>query len=79
MNLRDKLQAVSGTGGKKPVRNSEQGTKDCRHFAVYRPADEFPGAWDLTRDTLALMSEKEIPEPFDPRRILYLDTETTGL
>ena len=78
MNLRDKLRAVGGTGtDRKPV--PREGTGDCRHFAVYRPAAEFPGALDLTRDTLALMSEKEMPADFDPRRILYLDTETTGL
>ena len=78
MNLRDKLRAVGGTGGqgtKAPARDAG----DCRHFAVYRPAEEFPGALELTRETLALMSEKEMPEDFDPRRILYLDTETTGL
>ena len=78
MNLRDKLRAVDG-GGTKRTAAAEPAEKDCRHFAVYRPAEEFPGAWDLTRDTLALMSEKEMPEHFDPRRILYLDTETTGL
>ncbi|MBR2853677.1 MAG: ribonuclease H-like domain-containing protein [Clostridia bacterium] len=79
MNLRDKLRAVDGGGAKKPAQPTERQETDCRHFAVYRPAEEFPGAWDLTRDTLALMSEKEMPEAFDPRRILYLDTETTGL
>ena len=78
MNLRDKLRAVDG-GGVRRQTPAEQAEKDCRHFAVYRPAEEFPGAWDLTRDTLALMSEKVMPEHFDPRRILYLDTETTGL
>ena len=78
MNLRDKLRAVGGAGpGRAP--GSQEGNRDCRHFAVYRPREEFPGAWDLTRETLALMSEKEMPEPFDPRRVLYLDTETTGL
>ena len=78
MNLRDKLRAVDGGSTKRPVQ-AEQAETDCRHFAVFRSAEEFPGAWDLTRDTLALMSEKEMPETFDPRRILYLDTETTGL
>ena len=78
MNLRDKLRAVGGSGAAKAPSPARE-TGDCRHFAVYRPAEEFPGARDLTRETLALMSEKEMPEPFDPRRILYLDTETTGL
>ena len=78
MNLRDKLRAVGGDNAGRTGR-AEQGTGDCRHFAVYRPEEEFPGARELNRETLALMSEKEMPEDFDPRRILYLDTETTGL
>ena len=78
MNLREKLRAVGGTAGNRTGSPAPE-TKDCRHFAVHRPPEEFPGAWELTRETLALMSEKEMPTDFDPRRILYLDTETTGL
>ena len=77
MNLRDKLRAVGGTAERRAA-PSEKST-DCRHFAVYRPAEEFPGAYSLTAETLRLMSDKEIPANLDPRRILYLDTETTGL
>ena len=77
MNLKDKLRAVGGTGGNRAA--ADEASTDCRHFAVYRPAEEFPGAFDLTAETLRLMSEREIPEGLDPRRILYLDTETTGL
>ena len=73
MNLRDKLRAVDGGRAGKPA-TAERAETDCRHFAVYRPAEEFPGAWDLTRDTLALMSEKEMPESFDPRRCSGLST-----
>lgn len=80
MNLRDKLRAVGGTNtGAARAGNPGQETRDCWHFAVYRPQEEFPGARELTRETLAMMSEKEMPADFDPRRILYLDTETTGL
>ena len=79
MNLRDKLRAVGGTGGTRQPATEPEEQRDCRHFAVYRPAEEFPGALELSRETLALMSDKEMPESFDPRRILYLDTETTGL
>lgn len=78
MNLRDKLRAVGGDAGNRTA-SPEEKAKDCAHFAVYRPPEDFPGAWDLTRETLAMMSEKELPETLDPRRILYLDTETTGL
>ena len=77
MNLMDKLRAVGGTAGK-PAAPAEAST-DCRHFAVYRPLEDFPGAFDLTAETLRLMSDREIPEHLDPRKILYLDTETTGL
>ena len=77
MNLREKLRAVGGTGEHRtpPAETS----RDCRHFAVCRPLEEFPGAFDLTAETLRLMSDREIPDGLDPRRILYLDTETTGL
>ncbi len=78
MNLRDKLREIGGAGGnRQPVQAPEN--RDCRHLAVYRPPEEFPGALELSRETLMLMSEKDIPADFDPRRILYLDTETTGL
>ncbi len=77
MNLRDKLRAVGRTGGS--PRPAGEASTDCRHFAVYRPADEFPGAYDLSAETLRMMSDRELPENLDPRRILYLDTETTGL
>ena len=78
MNLRDKLRAVGGTSGSRPDRPVRE-AGDCRHFTVFRPPEEFPGAWELTRETVSMMSEKEMPAEFDPRRILYLDTETTGL
>ena len=78
MNLRDKLRAVGGPAANRQA-SPEAENRDCRHFAVYRPAEEFPGALELSRETLSLMSEKDMPADFDPRRILYLDTETTGL
>ena len=78
MNLMEKLRAVGGSSGAKRPENTRTET-DCRHLAVYRPAEDFPGALELTGETLALMSGKEIPADLDPRRILYLDTETTGL
>jgi len=78
MNLKDRIRAVGGSSG--PRKSTPTGTStDCRHFAVYRPAEEFPGALELTAETLRLMSDREIPDGLDPRRILYLDTETTGL
>ena len=55
MNLRDKLRAVSGTGTVRTGRTEQTG--DCRHFAVYRPAAEFPGALELTRKTLSAVQD----------------------
>ncbi len=78
MNLRDKLRAVGGDSGRREDA-AVPAPRDCLHLAVYRDAKEFPGAWELARETLALMSDASLPERLDPRRILYLDTETTGL
>lgn len=80
MNLRDKLRAVDA----KPARPSGESKppetfSDCRHVAVRYPLEQFPGAFDLSGETLMLMQKEEMPFPFDPRKILYLDTETTGL
>ena len=77
MNLMDKIRAAGGTGAKRNAPG--EAATDCTHFAVYRPAEDFPGAFGLTAETLRLMSDRELPEGLDPRRILYLDTETTGL
>lgn len=78
MNLKDKIRAVGGSSGTRKDPPAETST-DCCHFAVYRPAEEFPGALELAAETLRMMSDREIPDGLDPRRILYLDTETTGL
>ena len=79
MNLRDKLRAVGGSSGRNEEKKQAPPAEDCRHVAVFRPMTEFPGALEVRRETLALMTRAALPEPFDPKRILYLDTETTGL
>ena len=79
MNLKDKLRAVGGGATPGRREQTEQTERDCCHLAVFRPAADFPGAYELRRETLRMMSELELPEDLDPRRILYLDTETTGL
>ena len=76
MNLRDKLRAVEG-GGKKPQQPKRQYTSCWQHREM-RPMVDFPRALEVRRDTVMLMQGEEMPEDFDPRRILYLDTETTG-
>lgn len=80
MNLRDKLKALE-TPRKKPIAPEPEKPQfvDCWHERIRRPVWEFPGAFDVRRQTVMLMQGDEMPESFDPRRILYLDTETTGL
>lgn len=46
---------------------------------MIRPTHEFPELSALTRHPLMLMQHEEMPDPLNPRRILFLDTETTGL
>ena len=40
--------------------------------------EDFPHALEVRRETVMLMQGEGMPEDFDLRRILYLDTETTG-
>ena len=76
MNLRDKLRAVGG--GQRPAAPQKPVNGDCLHCFETRDAVEFPGAMAVRRETVTLMQGEELPASFDPRRILYLDTETTG-
>jgi len=78
MNLRDKLRMVGGHN-ESAARTGTEENRDCRHLAVVRPMTEFPGALEVRAETIRRMSRAEIPEDLDPRKILYLDTETTGL
>ena len=76
MNLRDRLRAVDAPrkSPAQPARTFE----GCYHTREVRPLCDFPGAFLLQRDTVALMHGEDLPQALDPRRILYLDTETTG-
>ena len=76
MNLRDKLRALE-SAGRKPSPPPRQYT-GCYDRAEDRPLADFPHALALRRETVMLMQGEDMPEPLDPRRILYLDTETTG-
>lgn len=75
MNLRDKLKAVSAAS--KPAA-PQRTYEDCLVRQETRPLADFPHAFALSRETVMLMQGEEMPLAFDPRRILYLDTETTG-
>ena len=79
MNLRDKLRAVDSPRKPAVKAAEEPAFTDCHVRTERRPLSAFPGGLEIRRETVMLMQGEEMPEPFDPRRILYLDTETTGL
>ena len=75
MNLRDKLKAVSAAP--KPAQAVKQFT-DCYQRTEERDAADFPHVFDVRRETVMLMQGEDMPSDFDIRRVLFLDTETTG-
>ncbi|MBP3636007.1 MAG: ribonuclease H-like domain-containing protein [Clostridia bacterium] len=74
MNLRDKLKAVGGA----PKPAAARQFTDCWQRTEEREAEDFPHAFDVQRQTVMLMQGEDMPEDFDIRRVLFLDTETTG-
>lgn len=79
MNLKDRLKAIDAPVKPKPRPAPAAAFTDCWHRETLRPLGEFPFAFEVTGNTVMLMQGDEMPVPFDPTRILYLDTETTGL
>ncbi len=81
MNLRDKLRAIDTP--KKPASAPPARTfTSCWNRQEIRDLDSFPEAFQLHRATVDLMCgalAPPLPLILDPTRILYLDTETTGL
>lgn len=78
MNLRDKLNAVGGKPKPKPQARTEKRCDECWQTVHMHPLDEFPGCFEVGRQAVMLMQNDDMPQTLDPRRILYLDTETTG-
>ena len=78
LSLRDKLRAVGGPP-KPAAAPPPPAPTDCWHTSRLLPLDSVPGAWDIPMDMVRLMEPGELPEPLLPEKILYLDTETTGL
>ena len=76
MNLRDKLKAVSAAS--KPAAQPVKQFTDCWQRTEHRDLRDFPHAFDVCRETVMLMQGEDMPEDFDIRRVLFLDTETTG-
>ena len=77
MNLLSMLNAISQSPPKREP--AGQQFTDCWRKTVHRPLSEVPGAFDLAVDAVTLMETDPLPNDLDPVRILYLDTETTGL
>ena len=81
MNLRDKLRAID-TPKKPAAVPPARAFTSCWSRQEIRDLDDFPEAFQLCRDTVDLMCgalTPPLPFSLDPTRILYLDTETTGL
>ena len=80
MNLRAALDMMSKPKPKdaRPAADAPRFT-GCWEKRVLRPLPEFPEDAAIRREAIDLMQPEAMPEGFDPRRILYLDTETTGL
>ncbi len=78
MNLRDKLKAIEKPKVKVTVQETQPAQPvftDCwRTETTHTPSD-----YPIRRETVMLMQGDDMPADFDPERILYLDTETTGL
>ena len=79
MNLRDKLKAIEKPRVKVSVQEtvpqSQPVFTDCWRTESRHPASDYP----IRRETVMLMQGDSMPEAFTADRILYLDTETTGL
>lgn len=76
MNLRDKLNAVGGKP--KPRAQAERRYDACWQTTHTHPLNEFPHCFEVEREAVMLMQNDAMPQTLNPRRILYLDTETTG-
>ncbi len=79
MNLRDKLKAIERPKIKVTVKETtpeaHPAFTDCwRTETTHTPSD-----YPISRETVMLMQGDDMPENFAAERILYLDTETTGL
>ncbi len=81
MNLRDKLKAIEKPKVKvtvtptQPEEPPRPAFTDCWRTETTHAASAYP----ICRATVMLMQGDDMPEDFRPERILYLDTETTGL
>ena len=79
LSLRDKLRSVDAPRKPAVPVKAETVFHDCWHDSRILPLDSIPDAWDLPMEMVRLMEPGELPAQLTPDKILYLDTETTGL
>ena len=79
MNLRDKLKAIEKTKVKVTVKETAPEAKPAFTDCWRKETTHAPSEYPLRRETVMLMQGDEMPENLAAERILYLDTETTGL
>lgn len=77
MNLRDKLKAIERPKVKVTVQETapQPVFTDCWRTESTHEASDYP----IRRETVMLMQGDDMPADFSHERILFLDTETTGL
>ena len=79
MSLREKLRAVDAPRRPAQAAPAPASARDCWQDQRVLPLDSAPGAWALPIDTVRLMEPGTLPPQLTADKILYLDTETTGL
>ncbi len=79
MNLRDKLKAIERPKVKVSVQETAPQSKPVFVDCWRRQSTHAASGYPIRRETVMLMQGECMPEDFSPERILYLDTETTGL
>ncbi len=79
MNLRQKLQMVSAPPIKREeAPRQEAAARECLVRRAVYPLSDVAGLFSLSKNTLALINQTPFEE-YDPRGLLFMDTETTGL
>ena len=79
MNLRDKLKAIEKPKVKVTATPTQPEAQPAFTDCWRTESTHAPSEYPIRRETVMLMQGDALPEDFSPERILYLDTETTGL
>jgi len=79
VNLRDKLKAIERPKVKITVTETAPAEKPAFTDCWRTETTHQPSCYPLRRETVMLMQGEDMPECFQEEKILYLDTETTGL